>query len=57
MLEIRDEPRKAEEQAEKGVDVYSSTGEFFEALTDPDDGEPIEVSEGDTEPPQDRHTR
>ena len=50
-IEIRDEPREAEEKAEEDADLYSSTGEVFESSTDPDDGALIEVSQTDIELP------
>lgn len=57
--EIRDQPREAEEAADDGEwtdeewDAFKTTGEAREPLFDPRDPDPIEVNEGDTEPPRD----
>lgn len=58
-IKIRDQPRGAEEATgngewtEKELDAHNATGEVREPLFDPRDDDPIEVSEGDTEPSRD----
>lgn len=58
-MEIRDQPRETEEAADNGewteeeLDAYNTTGEVREPFFDLRDDDPIEVSEGDTEPPRD----
>lgn len=54
--EIRDEPREAEEgMTDDELDAYNATGEVREPFFDPRDPDPIEFSEGDTEPPREEY--
>lgn len=58
-IEIRDQTREAEEATDNGKWTEeewvadNTTGEVPEPLSDRRDDDPIEVSEGDTEPPRD----